>query len=125
VPKRAISTQSAPTPGGPYSQAIAATGTLVYLAGQGPLLPSGEKVAGSFADQARQTFTNLAAVAEAAGGSLADAVRVGVYLRNLDDFPTMNEVYRTFFEEQPRPARTTIQAGLLGFDIEVDAVLAL
>ena len=124
MPKRAISTQSAPTPGGPYSQAIAASGTLVYLAGQGPFLPSGEKVDGSFADRARQTFTNLAAVAEAAGGSLADAVRVGVYLQDLDDFPAMNEVYRTFFDE-PRPARTTIQAGLLGFDIEVDAVLAL
>jgi reactive intermediate/imine deaminase len=121
--KRAISTPSAPTPGGAYSQAIAA-GNLVFLAGQGPFAPSGEKVDGPFAEQARQTFENLAAVAAAAGGSLADAVRVGVYLRDMENFATMNEIYREFFPE-PLPARTTIQSDLPGFEIEVDAVLAL
>ncbi len=121
--KRPISSEAAPAPGGAYSQAIAA-GSLVFLAGQGPFTPAGEKVDGSFGDQARQTFTNLAAVAEAAGGSLADAVRVGVYLRNMDDFAEMNDLYREFFPE-PLPARTTIQSDLPGFDIEVDAVLAL
>ncbi len=121
--KRPISTDSAPPPGGAYSQAIA-TGGLVFLVGQGPFAPSGEKVEGSFAEEARQAFSNLAAVAEAAGGSLADAVRVGVYLRNMDDFPAMNEVYREFFPE-PLPARTTIQSDLPGFSIEVDAILSL
>lgn len=121
--KRQVSTQSAPPPGGAYSQAIAA-GNLVFLAGQGPFEPSGEKVDGSFEDQARQTFSNLAAVAEAAGGSLADAVRVGVFLRDMDNFASMNDIYREFFPD-PWPARTTVQSDLPGFEIEVDAVLAL
>lgn len=121
MPKRQIETHSAPPPGGAYSQAIAA-GNLVFLAGQGPFRPSGEKVEGSFEAQARQTFQNLAAVAEAAGGSLADALRVGVFLRDMADFPVMNDVYREFFPA-PLPARTTIQSDLPGFDIEVDAVL--
>jgi reactive intermediate/imine deaminase len=121
--KRQVTTQSAPAPGGAYSQAIAA-GNLVFLAGQGPFRPSGEQVEGSFEDQARQTFSNLAAVAEAAGGSLADAVRVGVFLRDMGDFATMNEIYRDFFSD-PLPARTTVQSDLPGFPIEVDAVLWL
>jgi 2-iminobutanoate/2-iminopropanoate deaminase len=121
--KRPISTEKAPAPGGAYSQAIA-TERLVFLAGQGPFRPSGEQVVGPFREQASQTFANLAAVAEAAGGSLADAVRVGVYLRNMADFAEMNELYPEFFPE-PLPARTTIQSDLPGFDIEVDAVLAL
>jgi 2-iminobutanoate/2-iminopropanoate deaminase len=121
MPKRPLTSDRAPAPGGPYSQAIVA-GNLFFLAGQGPFRPSGEKVAGTFGDEARQTFANLAAVAEAAGGSLADAVRVGVYLRNMDNFAEMNELYREFFPE-PLPARTTIQSDLPGFEIEVDAVL--
>jgi 2-iminobutanoate/2-iminopropanoate deaminase len=121
--KRPISTDAAPPPSGVYSQAIAA-GDLVFLAGQGPFEPSGEKVDGSFADEARQTFRNLAAVAAAAGGSLGDAVRVGVYLRDMGNFAAMNEIYREFFPEPP-PARTTIQSDLPGFEIEVDAVLSL
>ena len=121
--KRPVATDAAPAPGGAYSQAIV-TGSLVFLAGQGPFAPSGEKVEGSFADEARQTFENLRAVAEAAGGSLADAVRVGVYLRDMENFAAMNEIYREFFPE-PLPARTTIQSDLPGFEIEVDAVVAL
>jgi 2-iminobutanoate/2-iminopropanoate deaminase len=96
----------------------------VFLAGQGPFTPSGEKFEGSFADEARQTFANLAAVAAAAGGSLADAVRVGVYLRDMSNFATMNQIYVEFFPE-PLPARTTIQSNLPGFGIEVDAILSL
>jgi reactive intermediate/imine deaminase len=123
MPKRSLSTDRAPAPAGPYSQAIACGG-FVFLAGQGPTAPDGSRVEGSFEEQARQTFSNLAAVAEAAGGSLADAVRVGVYLRDMADFATMNDVYREFFPE-PLPARTTIQSQLPGFDIEVDAILFL
>jgi 2-iminobutanoate/2-iminopropanoate deaminase len=121
MPKRELRTDGAPAPGGPYSQAIAAA-DLVFLAGQGPFAPDGELVTGSFEEQARQTFANLAAVAEAGGGSLADAVRVGVYLRDMANFDTMNAVYREFVPE-PFPARTTIQSDLPGFEIEVDAVL--
>jgi len=121
VPRKPISTAQAPAPTGAYSQAIA-TGELVFLAGQGPFRPDGSKVEGSFDDQARQTFANLAAVAEAAGSSLANAVRVGVFLRDMANFAAMNEIYPEFFSE-PLPARTTIQSDLPGFEIEVDAIL--
>jgi 2-iminobutanoate/2-iminopropanoate deaminase len=121
VPKEPIRTADAPPPAGAYSQAIA-TGELVFLAGQGPFRPDGSKVEGSFDDQARQTFANLAAVAEAAGSSLANAVRVGVFLRDMANFSAMNEIYREFFAE-PLPARTTIQSDLPSFEIEVDAIL--
>jgi 2-iminobutanoate/2-iminopropanoate deaminase len=121
MPKRALSTDAAPRPAGAYSQAIAAGG-FVFLAGQGPFTPAGDLRDGSFEEQARQAFANLAAVAEAAGGSLSDAVRVGVYLRDMENFQAMNTLYREFVPE-PLPARTTIQSDLPGFEIEVDAVL--
>lgn len=123
MPKQALSTERAPAPGGAYSQAIVAGG-LAFLAGQGPTAPDGSRIEGSFEQQARQTLSNLRAVAEEASGSLADAVRVGVYLRDMADFSTMNSVYQEFFPE-PLPARTTIQSDLPGFDIEVDAILFL
>jgi 2-iminobutanoate/2-iminopropanoate deaminase len=121
VPKEPISTTAAPPPGGAYSQAIAA-GQFVFLAGQGPFRPDGSRTTGSFEEQARQTFANLAAVAEAAGCSLADAVRVGVFLRDMGNFAEMNEIYQEFFPE-PLPVRTTVQSDLPGFEIEVDAIL--
>jgi 2-iminobutanoate/2-iminopropanoate deaminase len=120
VPKEPVRTAEAPAPGA-FSQAVA-TGELVFLAGQAPFRPDGSKVEGPFDDQARQTFANLAAVAEAAGTSLANAVRVGVFLRDMGNFSAMNELYREFFSE-PLPARTTIQSDLPGFEIEVDAIL--
>ncbi|MFD0776626.1 RidA family protein [Streptomonospora algeriensis] len=119
--KRVISTSGAAPPGGPYSQAVVA-GDFVYLSGATPHRWDRSLVEGPFADQARTTFGNLAAVAEAAGASLADAVRVGVYLRDLDDFAAMNELFAEYFPSEP-PARTTLQADLPGFAIEVDAVL--
>jgi reactive intermediate/imine deaminase len=118
-----IRSDGAPAPGGPYSQAIRSGGFL-FLAGQGPFRPDGSKVESPFDDQARQTLRNLEAVAVAAGASLADAVRVGVYLRDMSNFAAMNRVYAEFFRE-PMPARTTIQSDLPGFEIEVDAVLAM
>lgn len=122
MPKQIIATPDAAPPGGPYSQAVVA-GDTVYLAGACPVLPDGTWVRGSFVDQARQAFTNLRTVAEAAGSSLADAVRVGVYVANFDDFPAMNEVYVEFFGTENLPVRTTLPVALHGFDIEVDAVL--
>jgi 2-iminobutanoate/2-iminopropanoate deaminase len=119
----AIRSDAAPAPGGPYSQAIR-SGGFVFLAGQGPFRPDGSRVEGSFEDQARQTLDNLQAVAAAAGGSLADAVRVGVYLRDMSNFAAMNRIYAEFFRD-PMPARTTIQSDLPGFEVEVDAVLAV
>jgi reactive intermediate/imine deaminase len=124
MPKRAITTDQAAPPGGPYSQAIVA-GDTVYLAGACPVLPDGTWVKGDFTEQAHAAFRNLAKVAEAAGGSLDQAVRVGVYLRDFADFPAMNEVYRQYVTGDALPVRTTIPVALDGFDIEIDAILYL
>jgi 2-iminobutanoate/2-iminopropanoate deaminase len=123
MPREPISSDEAPRPGGAYSQAIR-VGDLLFLAGQGPFDADGEFVGGSVAHQTRQALANLDAVARAAGGSLAGAVRVGVYLSSLEYFAEMNATYREFFEE-PLPARTTIQSELIGFDVEIDAVVWL
>ena len=122
MPKRSIMTDQAGPVGGPYSHAVVA-GDTVYLAGAVPALPDGTLVTGSFAEQAHAAFRNLAAVAQAAGSSLDQAVRVGVYLRDFDDFPEMNKIYVEYFGTENLPARTTVPVALAGFDIEVDAIL--
>ncbi|QVQ50095.1 RidA family protein [Spiractinospora alimapuensis] len=119
--KRVVNTPEAAPPGGPYSHAVVA-GDFVYLAGATPHRTDGTLVDGDFSTQARATLDNLATVAKASGSSLADAVRVGVYLRDLSDFQEMNKFFAEYFGDEP-PARTTIQADLPGFLIEVDAVL--
>ena len=113
----------APSPSGGYSQAIVAA-RFLFLSGQGPFAADGTLVGGSIESQVRQVFANLEAVARAAGGSLDNAVRVGVYLSSLEHFDEMDRVYRELLAE-PRPARTTIQSDLVGFDVEADAVVLL
>jgi 2-iminobutanoate/2-iminopropanoate deaminase len=122
MPKRAIITDQAAPAGGPYSHAVVA-GDTIYLAGAVPALPDGTRVTGSFADQAHAAFRNLATVAEAAGSSLDQAVRIGVYLRDFDDFDEMNAIYREYIKGSDLPVRTTLPVPLVGFDIEIDAVL--
>jgi 2-iminobutanoate/2-iminopropanoate deaminase len=124
MPKRSVHTDKAAPAGGPYSQAIVA-GDTVYLAGAIPALPDGTRVTGSFAEQAHAAFRNLAAVAEAAGGSLDQTVRVGVYLRDFGNFAEMNEIYGQYLTGEHPPARTTIPVALEGMEIEIDAVLYL
>jgi reactive intermediate/imine deaminase len=124
MPKRAVNTDKAGPAGGPYSHAVVA-GDTVYLAGAIPSLPDGTRVTGSFAEQAHAAFKNLAACAEAAGGSLDQAVRVGVYLRDFADFAAMNEIYAQYLKGDNPPVRTTLPVALEGFDIEVDAILYL
>lgn len=124
--KKAIHSDSAPAAIGTYSQAIAADG-LVFLSGQIPLQPATmEVVDGDFEARARQVFSNLQAVAEAAGGSLNDAVKITVFLTDLDNFATVNSVMEEFFE-QPYPARAAVGVASLpkGVDVEADAVLAI
>lgn len=118
-----IQASGCPAPTGSYSHGIAAGGFL-FLSGQGPFDSDGDLVANSFKAQVRQVLANLAAVAGEAGRTLDDAVRVGVYLHDMDDFDEMDAVYREAFRE-PRPARTTIQTPLPGFRIEIDAVIWL
>jgi 2-iminobutanoate/2-iminopropanoate deaminase len=120
--KETFTADDAPKPGGPYSHAVRA-GDTIYLAGQVPFDPDTGEQPDGFEAQARQAFSNLEAAARAAGSSLADAVRVGVYLRDMADFAVMNTVFEEFVTALP--ARTTIQSDLPGFAIEVDAVLYL
>ena len=120
--REAIRTSDAPAPGGSYSQAIR-WGDLLFISGQTPRDLDRGDVGGSFSAQADQVYANLRAVAEAAGASIADALRVTVYLRDLDDFGEADAAFARAFPE-PRPARTTVGAQL-PVSIEIDAVFGL
>lgn len=122
--RRVIHTPRAPAAIGPYSQAIGAGG-MVFLSGQVGLDPeTGQLVTGGFEAEARRVFANLAAVAEAAGSSLAAAVRVTVYLTDFGQFAVANRIMQEYFRE-PYPARVTIGVASLprGALIEVDCIL--
>lgn len=124
--RQPIHTDLAPAAIGPYSQAVR-QGDTVYLSGQIPLDPnSGLLVEGDIDAQARRAFDNLKAVCEAAGGSLDDVVRLGLYLTDLDQFSAVNAVMSDYFDA-PYPARSTIGVASLprGAQFEVDAVLVL
>ena len=111
-------------PRGPYSPAVITSGRLLYTASQGPLDPAtGKEPPGGIAAEARQALSNIRAIVEGCGGSLANAVKVTVFLRDMNDFAAMNEVYAEFFPE-PRPARTTIQSNL-SYSLAVDVIVAL
>jgi 2-iminobutanoate/2-iminopropanoate deaminase len=121
-----VTALGAPTAVGPYSHAVK-SGGLVFLSGQTPLDPNtGKLIEGSVGDQTRQCLDNLQVVAAAAGASLADAVRLGVYVTDMGTFPEVNEAYGSFFGDGP-PARTTIGVASLplGAQVEIDAVIAL
>ena len=123
--KAVIRTESAPAPfqGAPYSQAIRAGG-FVFVSGQLALEPgSHELKGGSIQEQTEQVFANLRAILEAAGSSLDRVVKTTVYLRSLDDFPAMNDVYRRHAGEVP-PARATVEVSALpaGALVEIDAI---
>jgi 2-iminobutanoate/2-iminopropanoate deaminase len=122
-----VSTDHAPAAIGPYSQAVR-TGDLLFCSGQVALDPStGELVKEDVAGQARRCLQNLTAVCDAAGASLANAVRCTVYLTDMGDFARVNEVYGQFFESGDPPARAAVAvAGLpTGADVEIDAIVAL
>ena len=121
-----IHTDGAPAAVGTYSQAVR-TGSLVFISGQIPFVPETMTVVdGDFAARARQVFSNLAAIAEAAGSSLDDAVKLTIFLTDLDNFATVNEVMAEFCRE-PYPARAAVEVAALpkGVDIEADAILAV
>ncbi|HET6629602.1 MAG TPA: RidA family protein [Woeseiaceae bacterium] len=121
-----VHSKDAPAAIGPYSQAVRA-GDLVFLSGQIPLDPAtGELVGGDFEARARQVFANLKAVAEAAGGTLDDAVKLTIFLTDLARFATVNAVMAEYLTE-PYPARATVGVATLpkGADVEAEAVLAL
>ena len=121
-----VSTPNAPAALGPYSQAVRA-GNTVYLSGQIPLDPAtGELVSGGVEAQVHQSFRNLKAVVEAAGGHLGQVVRLGLFLTDLAQFATVNTIMAEYFQA-PYPARSTIQVAALpkGAPFEVEATLVL
>ena len=124
--KQAIKSDNAPAPIGPYSQAVK-VGDTMYLSGQVPLDPvTGELIDGDIDAMARRIFDNLAAVMAAAGGSLADIVKLTIYLVDLNDFAKVNAVMAEYFQE-PYPSRATVAiAGLpKGAPVEVEAIAHL
>jgi reactive intermediate/imine deaminase len=126
MPRQPIHTPEAPAAIGPYSQATRA-GNTVFLSGQIALDPAtGNLVEGGIQAQARRAFDNLEAVCKAAGGSMEDVVRVGLYLTDLGEFAAVNAVMGEYFS-QPYPARATVEVSALpkGSLFEVDAIMVL
>ena len=124
--KRTIQTDSAPAAIGTYSQAVQ-VGEVVYISGQIPVDPASmELVAGNFRAQAEQVMRNLDAVARAAGGTLNDAVKLMVYLTDLENFSTLNDLMSELLEA-PYPARAAVEVAALprGAEVEIDAILCL
>ena len=124
--REAIASDAAPKAIGPYSQAIRA-GSLLFVSGQIPLDPAtGAMVEGDIAAQTRRVFANLKAILEAAGASFDNVVRTTVYLADMNDFATVNEIYGTYFSS-PAPARATVQAARLPKDarVEIDLIASL
>ena len=121
--KQIVATDEAPRAIGPYSQAVVAAG-LVFASGQIPLDPlTGEFVAGGIREQTGRVMQNLSAVLQAAGSGLGRVLKATVYLADMADFAEMNEVYGSYFREEP-PARSTVQAARLPRDarVEIDVI---
>ena len=121
--REAVSTSAAPAAIGPYSQAIRA-GSLLFLSGQVPIDPAtGDIVEGDIAAQTHRVFQNLGQVLKAGGATFDQVVRATVYLKDMNDFAVVNEVYGTYFSS-PAPARATVQVARLPKDarVEIDLI---
>ncbi|HLY23507.1 MAG TPA: RidA family protein [bacterium] len=121
--KRIVRTEEAPQAIGPYSQAVVAAG-FVYTAGQLALDPhTGQLVPGDVRIQTKRVMENIKAILESAGSSLAEVVKTTIFLRDMNDFGAMNEIYGSYFQEDP-PARSTVQVAKLPRDgaVEIEAV---
>lgn len=122
-----VLTANAPAPIGPYSQGIIATGALLYTAGQIPLDPkSGQLVPGDIKAQTRQALDNVKAILAEGGASMADVVKTVVFLKDMNEFAGMNEVYGEYFTDAP-PARSTVEVARLPRDVkvEIEAIAAV
>lgn len=120
MPYQIILTDQAPAPIGPYSQAIKA-GNTVYVSGQIPLSAAGQLVGeGDVSAQTHQVLKNLTAVLAAAGLALTDVVKCSIFVKDLGNFATINQIYGTYFEEATAPARETVEVSRLPRDVEVE-----
>jgi 2-iminobutanoate/2-iminopropanoate deaminase len=117
-----IQTDQAPAPVGPYNQAIAASGTMIFVAGQIALDPATGKIVGEgdVVQQTEQAIANLKAILEAAGVTLADVVKTSVFLSDMNDFAAMNGVYAKYFDEATAPARACVEVSRLPKDVQVE-----
>jgi 2-iminobutanoate/2-iminopropanoate deaminase len=117
-----IQTDQAPAPVGPYNQAIAASGTMIFVAGQIALDPVTGKIVGEgdVVQQTEQAIANLKAILEAAGVTLADVVKTSVFLSDMNDFAAMNGVYAQYFDEATAPARACVEVSRLPKDVQVE-----
>ena len=126
--KHIISTNKAPAAVGTYSQAVVVTGgTTIYLSGQIPLVPETmEVVGGGIENEIHQVFKNLTAVCQEAGGDLSNIVKLNIFLTDLNNFPVLNEIMATYFD-QPYPARAAIGVNELpkGVSVEMDGVMVM
>ncbi|WP_092346927.1 RidA family protein [Candidatus Chrysopegis kryptomonas] len=117
--RKVVYTEKAPKPVGPYSQAIIA-GDFIFTAGQIPIDPkTNQVVQGDIKEQTKQVLENLKAVLESAGATFDDVVKVTVYMRDLNEFSAMNEVYSEYFKNSP-PARTTVEVSRLPRDVKIE-----
>ncbi|HEV3186656.1 MAG TPA: Rid family detoxifying hydrolase [Acidimicrobiales bacterium] len=121
--RREVQTNDAPSPAFSYSQGIA-VGDFLFIAGQVPKNPLTGEVPATFIEQARQALENLSAVALAGGTSLSNAVKVNVYLDDINSVHELETIYPDFFTV-PFPVRTTVRVGLRGFLVEIDAIVAI
>ncbi|NEO94074.1 MAG: RidA family protein [Moorea sp. SIO3G5] len=117
-----IRTSNAPAPVGPYNQAIAVSGQMIFVAGQIPLDPStGEIVGGNdVAKQTEQVMANLEAILVAAGAKIPDIVKTTVFLADMNDFATVNQIYAKYFNEEEAPARACVEVSRLPKDVLVE-----
>ncbi len=123
--KEIISTKNAPQAIGPYSQAVK-TGNLMFISGQIPMNPkTGDLVTSSIEDQANQVLNNIKSICESAGYGFEDIVKITIFLTDLSNFGTVNDVMKEHFEE-PYPARATVEvSGLpLGVNVEIEAIVS-
>ncbi len=118
--KKIIHTENAPAPIGPYSQGVLASAAFLFTAGQIPLDPkTGELVQGDIKRQTRQVLENIEAILEAGGASLKSVVKTTVFLKDMDEFASMNEVYNEFFRDSA-PARSTVEVARLPRNVKVE-----
>ena len=119
--RKIIQTDQAPAPVGPYNQGVIATGAMLFVAGQIPLdAATGELVGATVAEQTEKSLQNLAAVVKAAGSDLSQVVKTSVFLKDMNDFAAMNEVYARYFGDESAPARACVEVARLPKDVLVE-----
>jgi 2-iminobutanoate/2-iminopropanoate deaminase len=129
VSKQVIHTNSAPAPVGPYNQAIVATGKMLFVSGQIAIDPLTNQLvhSGDVAQQTELVMANLAAILAAAGATFTDVVKTGVFLKDMNDFAVVNQVYARYFDEATAPARACVEVARLPKDVlvEIDCIAVI